>query len=132
MNLFRTPNGGIQEEQVISEEPLTATEIMLKFGATVTPEEIQELSNKIVPSPYKTVLIDISEVIHLNYTILGKLHMLKLDLALRHKRLALQGCSAKHLNMLKILQFDKTIEILRPSPPKREKEKDQTKWDDTL
>jgi anti-anti-sigma regulatory factor len=117
---------------VITEEPLSPTEILVKFGATVTPEEIQELSNKIVPSPYKTVLIDISEVIHLNYLILGKLHLLKLNLSVRYKRLAIQGCTPKHMNLLKILQFNKTIEVLRPSPQQHQKEKDQTKWDDTL
>jgi anti-anti-sigma regulatory factor len=127
MNLFRIPKEGLQEEQMITEEPLSATEILLKFSANVTAEEIQELSNKIVPSPYKTIIIDLSEVYHLNYTVLGKLHMLKLDLTVRYKRLALQGCSAKHLNMLKLLKFDKTVEILRLSPQEHQIDNKQPK-----
>ena len=101
---------------MITEEPISVTEILLKFGKNVTPEEIQQLSNRIVPSCYKTVIIDLSELYHVNYTILGKLYMLKLDLAVRSKRLAFQGCTERLLNLLKLLKFDKTIEILKLSP----------------
>ena len=132
INLFHYPNGGRQEEQVITEEPLSTTEILVKFGATVTPEEIQEVANKIVPSPYKTVSIDLSGVYHLNYGVLGKLHMLKLDLTTRSKRLVFQGCTDKLYGMLKMLNFDKTLEILRISPQQRPKDKDLPNWDDTL
>jgi anti-anti-sigma regulatory factor len=121
INLFRILKEGQREEQVITQEPLSETDILLKFGKNVTPEEIQQLSNKIVTSPYKTVIIDLSEVYHLNYAVLGKLHMLKLDLTVRSKRLAFQGCSDRLYNMLKLLKFDKTIEILRLSPQERPK-----------
>ena len=117
---------------MITEEPLSTTEILVKFGATVTPEEIQEIANKIVPSPYKTVSIDLSGVYHLNYGVLGKLHMLKLDLTTRSKRLVFQGCTDKLYGMLKMLNFDKTLEILRISPQQRPKDKDLPNWDDTL
>ena len=101
---------------MITKEPLLPTAIRAKFSDNVTPEEIQQFSNKIVQSPYKTVMIDLSAMYHLNYAILGKLHMLKLDLSVRQKRLVLQGCSDRLYNMLKLLNFDKTIEILRLSP----------------
>jgi anti-anti-sigma regulatory factor len=101
---------------MITEEPLSATEILVKFTGNITPAEIQQFTNKVAPSPYKTVIVDLSAVYHLNYEILGKLHMLKLDLTVRSKRLAFQGCSDKLYNMLKLLKFDKTIEILRLSP----------------
>jgi hypothetical protein len=105
---------------MITEEPLSTTELLIKFSNNVTPEEIQRFSNKVVPSPYKTVIKDLSEVYHLNYAVLGKLHMLKLDLSVRYKRLVLQGCSDGLYNMLKLLKFDKTIEILRLSPQKHQ------------
>jgi hypothetical protein len=95
INLFRIPKEGQQEEQVITQEPLSETDILLKFGKNVTPEEIQQLSNKIATSPYKTVIIS--------------------------KRLAFQGCSDRLYNMLKLLKFDKTIEILRLSPQEHQK-----------
>ena len=101
---------------MIVEEPLSTTEILVKFNENVKPEEIQQISNKIVPLPYRTIIIDLSEVYHLNYAVLGKLHMLKLDLTTRSKRLVFQGCSERLFNMLKLLKFDKTIEILRLSP----------------
>ena len=110
---------------MITEEPLSVTEILVKFGENVTPEEIQQFSNKIVPSPFKTVIIDLSEVYHLNYAALGKLHMLKLDLTVRFKRLTFQGCSERLFNMLKLLKFDKTVEILRLSPEKHPIDKKQ-------
>jgi hypothetical protein len=116
---------------VITEEPLSSTEILAKFSQNFTPEEIQQFSNKIVPSPYKTVIIDLSDVYHLNYDVLGKLYMLKLELTTRLKRLAFQGVSEKLYNMLTLLKFDKTVEILRfsPSQPQRDNirsEKDET------
>jgi len=132
INPLHTSNGGIQEEQVITEEPLSATEILVKFNKNITPAEIQQFSNKIAPSPYKTVIVDLSEIYHLGYESLAKLHMLKLDLTTRSKRLAFQGCSEKLLNILKLLKFDNTIEILRLSPQQRQKDKDQPTWDDTL
>lgn len=101
---------------MITKEPLSATEILLKFSGNTTAAEVEQLSSEILPSTYKTVIIDLSEVYHLNYEILGKLHMLKLDLTVRSKILAFQGCSAKLLNMLKLLKFDKTIKILNLSP----------------
>jgi anti-anti-sigma regulatory factor len=106
---------------VINQEQLSDTEIVVKFSSDISSHEIQLLSNKIVHSAYRTVIIDLSEVNHLNYTMLGKLHMLKLDLAVRSKRLVFEGCSESLLNMLKLLQFDKTIEILRLSPKARHK-----------
>jgi len=117
---------------MITEEPLSTTVILIKVNANVTPEEIQQISNKIVPSPYRTVIIDLSEVYHLNYEVLSKLYMLKLDLSTRSKRLAFQGCSERLLYMLKLLKFDKTIEILKLSPQKRQNDREQSKWDDTL
>jgi hypothetical protein len=117
---------------VITEEPLSATEILAKLSQNVTPAEIQQFSSKIAPSPYKTVIVDLSEVYHLNYANLAKLHMLKLDLTTRYKRLAFQSCSEKLFNMLKLLKFDKTTEILRLSPQQHGKEKDQPNLDDTL
>ena len=101
---------------MITQQRLSDTEILVKFSNDVSHEEVQQLSNKIVQSSYKTVIIDLSEVYHLNYAILGKLHMLKLDLSVRSKRLTFQGCSEKLINMLRLLKFDKTIEILRLSP----------------
>ena len=117
---------------MIVEEPLSETEILVKFNQNVTPAEIQQFSDKITPSTYNTVIVDLSEISHLNYENLAKLHMLKLDLTTRLKRLAFQGCSEKLLNILKLLKFDKTIEILRLSPQHRQKDKDQPTWDDTL
>jgi anti-anti-sigma regulatory factor len=117
---------------MITKEPLSATEILIKLSNKVTPEEIQQFSNKIIPSPYKTVIIDLSEVYHLNYAVLGKLHMLKLDLTVRSKRLAFQNCSDRLYNMLKLLKFDKTIEILRLSPQKQQNDKEQSKRNETL
>lgn len=105
---------------MIIEEPLSSTEILVKLSQNVTPEEIQQFSNKIAPSPYKTVIVDLSEIYHLSYPNLAKLHMLKLDLTTRSKRLAFQNCSDKLYNMLKLLKFDKTIEILRLSPQKHQ------------
>ncbi len=101
---------------MITEEPLSATKILLKFGKSVTPEEIKQFSDRIVPSCYKTVLIDMSDLYHVNYAVLGKLYMLKLDLSVRSKRLVFQGCTERLLNLLKLLKFDKTIEILKLSP----------------
>jgi hypothetical protein len=125
MNQFRTPVGGMQEEQVITEEPLSNTEMLVKFNQNITPAEIQRFSDKIAPSTYSTVIVDLSEISHLNYENLAKLHMLKLDLTTRSKRLVFQGCSEKLLNILKLLKFDNTIEILRLSPQQRQKDKDQ-------
>ena len=121
MNRFCILNKGLQEEQVITQQPLSDTEILLKFSNNVSSEEVQQLSNKIVPSPYKTVIIDLSEVCHLNHTILGKLYMLKLDLTVRSKRLAFEGCSERLFNMLKLLNFDKTVEILKSLPQRYQK-----------
>lgn len=117
---------------MITEEPLSATGILIKLGNNITPEEIQKFSNKIVQSPYKTVIVDLSAVYHLNYEVLGKLHMLKLDLTIRSKRLVFQGCSEKLYNMLKLLKFDKTIEILELSPNKRQFDKKQPRMNETL
>jgi anti-anti-sigma regulatory factor len=114
---------------MITQESLSDTTVLLKFSENVTAEEIQQVSNKIVPSPYKTVIIDLSEVYHLNYAVLGKLHMLKLDLTVRSKRLAFQGCSDRLYNMLKLLKFDKTIEILRLSPQQQQTGKKYPKRD---
>jgi anti-anti-sigma regulatory factor len=112
---------------MITEERLSAAEILIKLRKNVTPAEIQQFSKKIVPSPYKTVIIDLSEMYHLNYIILDKLHLLKLDLAVRSKRLVFQGCSEKLLNTLKLLKFDKTIEILRSSPQKQQTKRERPK-----
>lgn len=117
---------------MITKEPLSGTEILVKFSDNVTPAEIQQFSNKIAPSPYKTVIVDLSEVYHLSYANLAKLHMLKLDLTTRSKRLVFQGCSERLFNMLKLLKFDKTIEMLRLSPQNHPKGREQSKWDDTL
>ena len=117
---------------MITEEPLSATEILVKFGENVIPEEIQQISNKIVPSPYKTVIIDLSEVYHLNYAVLGELHILKLDLTTRSKRLAFQGCSEKLFNMLKLLRFDETVQILRSSPQQQQTDNKRPKRGETL
>jgi anti-anti-sigma regulatory factor len=96
---------------VFTEEPLSKTEILVRFSRDISAEEVQLLSDKILSTPYKTVIIDLSEVYHINYVILGKLHMLKLDLAVRSGRLVLQGCSERLLNILKLLEVDKTVEI---------------------
>jgi anti-anti-sigma regulatory factor len=117
---------------MITEEPLSTTEILIKCSGNVSPEEIQKTSNKIVPSPYRTVIIDLSEVYHLNYEILGKLYMLKLDLTVRSKRLKFQHCSERLFNMLKLLKFDKTVEILRLSPQKHQIDQKQARSDETL
>ena len=115
---------------MITEEPLSTVEILIKFSNNITPEEIQKFANKIVPSSYKTVIIDMSEMSHLSHAILGKLYMLKLDLSVRSKRLVFQGCSERLLNMLKLLKFDKTIEILKLSPQKQQNDKKCPKWDE--
>ena len=117
---------------MITEEPLSNTEMLVKFNQNITPAEIQRFSDKIAPSTYSTVIVDLSEISHLNYENLAKLHMLKLDLTTRSKRLVFQGCTEKLLNILKLLKFDNTIEILRLSPQQRQKDKDQRTWDDTL
>jgi anti-anti-sigma regulatory factor len=117
---------------VITEEPLSATEILVKFGVTITPEETQELSNKIVTSPYRTVIIDLSEVYHLNYGVLDILHMLKLDLTTRSKRLMFQGCSDRLYSVLKMLDFDETLEILRRSPQEQKMGKYNSKRNEEL
>jgi hypothetical protein len=71
-------------------------------------------------------------VYHLNYAVLGKLHMLKLDLTVRSKILTFQGCSERLFNMLKLLKFDKTVEILRLSPQEHQKVKEQPGRDGTI
>jgi anti-anti-sigma regulatory factor len=111
---------------MITKEPLSESVILIKFSQNVTPMEIEQLSKKIVQSPYTTVLIDLSEVYHLNYEVLGKLHMLKLDLTTRFKRLVFQNCSDKLYYMLKLLKFDKTLEILRISPQESQRKKRQS------
>jgi anti-anti-sigma regulatory factor len=102
---------------VFTEEPLSKTEILVRFNKDISAEEVQQLSDRILPTPFKTVIIDLSEVYHINYVILGKLHMLKLDLAVRSGRLVLQGCSEKLLNILKLLEIDKTVEIRNSKGP---------------
>lgn len=113
---------------MITEEPLSTTEILVRFRGNILPEEIQQTSSKIVPSPYRTVIIDLSEVCHLNYAVLGKLHMLKLDLTIRSKRLVFQGCSERLFNALKLLNFDKTVQILMSSPQQNQIDKKRRKW----
>jgi anti-anti-sigma regulatory factor len=116
---------------VITEEPLSSTEILVKFSQNFTPEEIQQFSNKIVPTPYKAVIIDLSDVNHLNYAALGKLYMLKLELTTRSKRLTFQGVSEKLFNMLKLLKFDKTVEILRFSSSQIQRDNIRSEKDET-
>jgi anti-anti-sigma regulatory factor len=113
---------------MITEEPLSNTKILVKFSGNISPEEIQQTSNKIVQSPYRTVIIDLSEVYHLNYAVLVKLHILNLDLTTRSKRLAFHGCSERLSNVLKLLNFDKTVQILMSSPQQHQTEKKRRKW----
>ena len=104
---------------MIREEPLSTSEILVTFSNDVTASEIQQFATKIVSSSYETVIIDLSQMSHIGYAILSKLYMLKLDLSVRSKRLAIQGCSERLINTLKMLKFDKTIEILNLAPPKK-------------
>jgi anti-anti-sigma regulatory factor len=105
---------------VISEEPLSTSVIVATFSNDVTATEIQQFTTSIVSSSYKTVIIDLSEMSHINHAILSKLYMLKLDLTVSSKQLTFQGCSERLIDMLKMLKFDKTIEILKLSPQKEQ------------
>jgi anti-anti-sigma factor len=97
---------------MFSEKEISKTEVQLTVQGPLggeKAEEFQESLQKLASGGYKTISLDLSGVPSMNSTCIGKILLLRKNLAEQDRTIRIKGCSETLYSTFQLLKFDKLV-----------------------
>ncbi len=95
---------------------LSENEILLKAKGALTgdtAEEFQKSLQSLAAGGHKIITLDLSEVTTINSTCIGKILLLRKNLAEQDRVIRIRGCSDALYNTFQLIKLDRLVSIER-------------------
>ena len=99
---------------MFNKKELSQDEIILEANGVLnsnTADDFQDYIEELIKEPYRTISLNLSEVISINSSCIGKILLFRKKLSEEGRTIRIQGCSDSLYNTFQLIKFDKLISI---------------------